>query len=693
MPEIPAIPADRPASPLTYAWCGLRVALVGCVLISVVECAAAASVALHGYGDTAIPWSVLVAATGKSIASHIPMWCPLTIVVGLLFGWLLRRRALHAPEAVMTAWFVLLAGWLVALVDLKLAERDTTGRMAAVAAAALVIAVGAFWWLRRWVRRRGRAPVNRLLDVCAALALAFGLAASTAFVRSPLFDPGEYAVPAAKAAFPNSSQPNVLWVVLDTVRGDHTSLYGYPPATTPRLAEYAKGAIVFERAVSNGIWTLPNHASMFSGRSLRAHGADFRNARLDEEFTTVAEVLRDHGYATAAFSNNPWVAPDTQITRGFDTVRVMYHLRHVTRSSVGWIFERLGLSPPFRWLDEDFGAALTNGLIDEWLNGRATDDQPVFLFVNYMDAHLPYRVPGRYRRMFLSPEQVRRSFAISLSAYGRIVDAVDRRFNFEDQAFFAPADREILKGQYDAGIRYLDDRVSELLAMFRERDMLDNTLVVIVSDHGEYLDQHGQWAHRMQAYQDLLNVVILLRAPGTAAGRRISTPAQLSDLHGTVIAATVGTNGLAAEDAGPGTSRVWPALDLFALASADAGATRIAVSEYNGDSPQNLKRIRDRNDPVLSRRALPQVAAQDARYKLLVTADGTQELFDVVEDPREDHDLLKIFPQHAERLGRYLAEWHERVPAHTPPADADSTGMAPEVIRALKSLGYLGDDD
>jgi arylsulfatase A-like enzyme len=514
-----------------------------------------------------------------------------------------------------------------------------------------------------------------------------------AFIRSPLFNPGNYAVPSSTSQHPKPKRPHVLWVVMDTVRGDHTNMYGYSQPTTPRLAAFADGALVFDRAIANGIWTLPNHASMFSGRGLREHGTDFRHARLDAEFTTVAEILRDHGYATAAFSNNPWVAPDTEITRGFDTAGVIYHLRHVTRSSIGWMFERIGMPPPFPWLDEDFGGAMTNALTADWLDARARHDQPMFLFVNYMDAHLPYRVPARYRRMFLSPEQVRRSFALSLSAYGRIVDAVDRRFNFEDQSFFAMADREVLKGQYDAGIRYLDDRVSELLDMYRQRGLLDNTLVVITSDHGEYLDQHGQWAHRMQVYQDLLNVVIMLRPPGLVQGRRVETPVQLADLYATVIGATVGDSSASAREPSETFNRItWPARDLFAIAAEAPDPQRVAVSEYGSDAQANIQRVRERDDPALKRRALPQVAAQDARYKLMVTADGTQELFDVIADPREEHDLLTVFPEHAERLGRYLAQWHERVPQHQPPEAADPSDMDPDVIRALKSLGYLGDD-
>lgn len=673
---------DCSAGPGAYAWCGLCVALVGSVAVGLIECAAACAVALKHYGDPNWPWALIAAAAGKAMVSHALIWCPLFGLLGLGMGWAMRKLARHAPEALMFALFVLLAGGLIAPIDLIVAERESPGRVLAVALVSLGIAVLGFWRLRRWTLRRGRRPAGRLCAALAGSALLVGAAGALALVRSPMFDPQDYAVAEVAARAKKPGYPHVLWIMLDTVRADHTNIHGYAKPTTPRLAEFAAGAVVFERAIANGIWTLPNHASIFSGRNLREHGADFRYPRLASSFQTVATRLSDYGYATAVFSNNPWVAPDTDMTRGFDTQRIVYHLRHINRSSIGWIIERLGWAPPFPWLDEDFGAALTNALIADWLTEQSAEDQPIFLFVNYMDAHLPYRVPRRYRSYFLSDEQVARSYALSLSAYGRIVDAVDRRFNFEDQSFFAAADREVLKGQYDAGIRYLDDRASELLAMFAQRGLLENSLVLITSDHGEYLDQHGQWAHRMQVYQDLLGVVVVVRPPGLSTGRREPVPAQLSDLFETVLSATVGLEGV---------ETAWHSQDLLAVDVASNGS-RIVVSEYGGDAKHNLKRIRERNDPELNRRAIPQVAAQDGRYKLIVSADGRQELFDIISDPREESDLVHSHPEQATQLGRFLAKWHARSEPLKAPAPGTTPDLDPDVIRALKSLGYLGDD-
>jgi arylsulfatase A-like enzyme len=514
------------------------------------------------------------------------------------------------------------------------------------------------------------------LAACAILVITGGC-----FVRSPLLNPAGFVQSIEHAPSPKADDPHVLWIVLDTVRADHMSLHGYARDTTPRLAAFAKDALVFDRAIANGIWTLPSHTSMFTGQSVWEHGADHRNPQMPAGRATVAEVLSDHGYATAVFSNNPWVAPPTGLTRGFDDCHIIYHLRHVARSSIGAMIERWGVQPPLPWLDEDFGGALTNRLIADWL-AQHTGDRSLFLFVNYMDAHLPYRVPRPFRAKHMSPEQVDRSYALAVSVYGKIVDALDRRFNFDGPDFVSAGDREILKRQYDAGIAYVDHRVGELLALFEQRGLLDNTLVVIASDHGEYLDTHGMWAHRMQAYQDVLGVTVALRPPNAGTKGRVRYPVLLSDLYDTVLHAAVGAEA---------TDPAWHARDL--LADTNEPAARIVVSEYGGPAPENLERIERGGNPVILQRAHPQIAVQDARYKLLVTADGTRELYDLVEDPGELHNLVDVQGDEADRLSRYLESWHAKTPRYQP-ADGDQpTELDPDVIRALKSLGYLGDND
>ncbi|MCP4680532.1 MAG: sulfatase-like hydrolase/transferase, partial [Deltaproteobacteria bacterium] len=291
--------------------------------------------------------------------------------------------------------------------------------------------------------------------LCVLLILGFG----AALARSPLLSPGSYQVPPGAVQESSPRRHNVLWIVLDTVRADHMSCYGYERHTTPFLEDWARQAIVFDHAVADGIWTLPSHASMFTGLSTREHGVHANHTWLDDGITTVADVLTANGFTTASFSNNHLIARHTNLAKGFEECCVMGHARRMSRFSLEHLCESWGITPMFPWLDGDFGAALTNHVISNWLDERTDEKRPFFLFVNYMDAHLPYRVPKRYRRMFMTEPQVHRSYDLRQSVFGNLLVSLTKRFNIEGGEFITEPDREVVKKQYSAAIRYLDDRV------------------------------------------------------------------------------------------------------------------------------------------------------------------------------------------------------------------------------------------
>jgi arylsulfatase A-like enzyme len=354
--------------------------------------------------------------------------------------------------------------------------------------------------------------------------------------------------------------------------------------------------------------------------------------------------------------------------------------RRCTRFSLDYLCEKWGITPRVPWLDPDVGAALTNYLIARWLDAKTESEAPLFLFVNYMEAHLPYRVPKPYRRSYMTEAQVDRSYDLCHRVYGPIVPALNLRFNLEGSDFFAAEDREVLKRQYEAAVRYLDDRVGELITIFERRGLLDNTLVVIASDHGEYLDTHGMWSHRMQLYDDVTHVCLMLRRPAEKGGTRASTPVLLSDLYGTVLNVTLGR------------SSGQPAFgthDLLALTAMGNDRSRVVVTEYGG-ARDILERIRELDDAEVNHRAQPQVAAQDGRYKYIASADGQRELYDLVSDPTELHNVIDARPAEAERLARHLDQWREAVPVYQPSHPDARPMMDPEVADALRGLGYLG---
>lgn len=683
MPDTPAAAsADRPigrASLLASGVAAIRVAIIGGVSVAMLEWAVAAwSVSQRLEGE--LPVRLFAAAAGRACLTHVLFWSVALIPVALLHWAARRTRPDASPDAFLVAAFVALAAAIILPIDLELVGRRSVILKSLAVAGGLVLAVLSFVVTRAVIRRLGVRAYRRIANVKTVVLGALGAAATIAFVSSPFFDPAGYRVSTEGAPTrPRPASPHVLWIVLDTVRADRLGCYGYTDDTTPFLDEWATRSTVFERAVANAIWTVPSHASMFTGKSVREHGVDFDHLRLSDEQTTAAAELQSAGYRTASFSNNPWISRETHLARGFGHCQMMRHAPRLARFSLEYLCERTGITPFVPWLDSDMGAAITNVEVDRWLSGHAGADDPVFVFVNYMDAHSPYAVPRRYREMFMTPQQVDRSYDLRWGVHGYIVPALSVRFNVEGRDFLAESDREVLRLQYDAAIRYLDDRVAELIGLFRARGMLDDTLIIIASDHGEYLDTHRMWDHRYQAYDDVTRAALIVRAPGQTAGRRVSAPVQLSDLYDTVLA--VARDKLDDHASFPRNL----------LHAADGDAPRYAISEYTGPVPSTIARGRARGAPAGDERDHPQYAVHDGRFKFLLSTAGKQELYDVTADPTESTNLIDSHADDAKRLAAHLAAWLERTPKFVPPDTGDDASLDPDVLNALKSLGYAGD--
>ncbi|RMF82968.1 MAG: hypothetical protein D6744_05585, partial [Planctomycetota bacterium] len=595
--------------------------MVGSTLLGAFECVLAAwAVSRDLIGESITP-ALLAATTGKNAATHALLWTPLTVAASVVLYAVKATRSGVRP--CVTPLFIFVAGGVVLSIDLEIAHRASVPYMLGAWATAALAAAAAFLFGRWFGRRRPTLARNLSRGVLIVGSVAFGLLVWI-FAGSPLFNPAGWRPTDTRMIYKRSTGMNVLWIVLDTTRADRMSLYGYERPTTPFLTEFAKESLVCDRAIANGMWTVPSHAAMFTGMSAREHGTGHRNLHLDDAFETVADELSRRGYETAAFSNNPLVSPRTNLLQGFDEWRILYHHRQLQQFSLGYLCERMGWTPPLPWLDGDYGASLTNSMIETWLNRPRA--RPHFLFVNYMEAHLPYRVPRRYRAMFMTPQQVARSYELRRKAFGNCVHRLDRDFNITGGDFVGESDREVLRRQYDAAIRYLDDRARELIGMYESRGLLDNTLVVLAGDHGEYLGTHDMWGHRFLAYQDLAHVPMLVRDPRDPVAARIATPTQLSDLYATVLNAAL--------PEAPDHARA-DSVDLLATrAPRDAGAKpqpadRIAICECNGPAPVTMKSFATITDPVVLHRTSPQIAAVGGRYKLMLSADGQRELYDL----------------------------------------------------------------
>lgn len=429
----------------------------------------------------------------------------------------------------------------------------------------------------------------------------------------------------ALAALPPAAPgaPNVLLIVLDTVRADRLGFQGYGRDTTPRLDQFASHAVRFEQARATAPWTLPSHVSMFTGRL--HHEMDISAYRtIDKSYPMLAELLRDHGYATAGFVANTFNCNAAYgLDRGFARYedfrqnQVISMLEALNSTELGRnVFHYAGVAYNLG-LDPDFGrkdAATINRDALSWLSGQG--ERPFFVFLNYFDAHDPYVLPEGTKAKFgpASPTREQDSFL-------RLWSWVNRRT-------LTPSDITLLRDAYDDGIAYLDDQLGRLFDELGRRKLLENTLVIVTSDHGEHLGEHRLYGHAKSLYRQETHVPLLMFGlPRIPEGRTVSQPVSLRDLPATIFDLL----GILDHSPFPGQSlaRFWAGKE------GEAPATDPVLSETI------LRTTVSRNPNRAPALRGPMQAIADGQFDYIVNSDGVEELYNFVTDPEELSDLAR----------------------------------------------------
>lgn len=446
---------------------------------------------------------------------------------------------------------------------------------------------------------------------------------------------------------PPENAVNVLLVVLDTTRADAVGLYGSPRAATPTLDHLAADGVAFTQARSVSAWTLPAHASIFTGLYPSRHGAHWESPGLLADRQTMAELLAPT-HETGGFCENPHIIATKGFTQGFSRYEETWRLRK------SWD------EPP-----------VTLDLFEQWFAARDRS-RPFFAFLNLMTPHLPYRPPERFQQRFLDesvpPAEVERLRGVEEEqAWGYMTGIVD----------FSGDDLRNLRALYEAEVAFADERVARILETVRAQGELERTLVVVVGDHGENIGDHGLMEHQLCLYESLLRVPLILRYPGAfGGGLRRDAPVQLVDLLPTVL-----------EVAGvPPES--WPAVDGTSLVARDPAAERPVIAEYMrpGEPLRNMAHVNPAFDPQPWDRRLRSIQLDG--LKLIASDRGENELYDLTVDPTESHDLSAGRPADVERLRARLAEWVERATSGRPAAPFEPV-PDPEATKAIRELGYV----
>ena len=329
--------------------------------------------------------------------------------------------------------------------------------------------------------------------------------------------------------------PNVLLIILDTVRAKSLGLYGRELETSPFLDRWAEEGTVFGRALATAPWTLPSHASMFTGQQSSMLSTHFL-ARLDGTYPTLAEELSAQGYATGGFVGNLLFASRySGLARGFHEYDDFPVSIGQTVLSVAW-GRRLAASDLLRnrlGAHELLNRKSAASIIDRFLSWREdvreSGDAPYFAFLNLFDAHEPYLPPEPFDRRF-APDRSRGDLLHVVSLWGG--NEAIRPMKWE----MSETDRELDLGLYEGGIAYIDSELERLFGTLAERGDLDETLVIVTSDHGEQFGEHGLYRHINSVYMPLLHIPLIVRYPERVpAGTRVDVPVSLRQIPATVI--------------------------------------------------------------------------------------------------------------------------------------------------------------
>jgi arylsulfatase A-like enzyme len=561
-----------------------------------------------------------------------------------------RRAALFARPWALS--LLLLAGPWVSREALQDHSMVVKTWMSLLAMAA-VVALAAIW--SRIVPENAATPRRKAVAAAAIVALVWISVQTTGAMRAQ--GAGKPAVSTAQGS------PNIVLITMDTVRADHLSVYGYERQTTPQLQEFAREANVYDHAMAAADYTLPAHASIFTGLYPSWHGAyplppDYAGGRpLTPRTTTLAKLLSANGYWTGGIvANAAFLHPGTGLAQGFavwesgmpvplaDGQRPFY-LREQARRLLNTAVPTSEFDALFlRASDINRRAFKT---IEKLRHGG-----PFFLFLNYMDAHFPYNAPPPYRDRFA---RMRPNTGATVE-YNELKNAVNA-----GRRQIRNPEKSLLMAQYDSGIAFLDSEIGKLLARMRDLGVYENTLIIITADHGEAFGDHDVIGHTVTSvYQDGVHIPLLVKYPGQHLGQRSGVLVSHVDLMPTVLDAA----GCPLPNNFHGKSLRLPRSDSDVVFSeARAIGDHAKTARLGG-----------------TRRAI-----FSSSVKLITWTAGPPEFYDLVADPNESANRYESTDPVVASLMTRLSAWTSAIPRQLPnPAMLDRSAM-----ERIKSLGYV----
>jgi arylsulfatase A-like enzyme len=436
--------------------------------------------------------------------------------------------------------------------------------------------------------------------------------------------------------------------------------------------------------VSPSPWTLPSHASLFTGLFPSEHNVTEESLYLDNKVITVAEILREKGYNTIGFSSNDWVSRSTNLTKDFKTFYESSEL------SSNFYFQNDVLNKVFhKWKIESilerilsktrFKHSITEKVLNltkSYIKKYSKSEEPFFIFMNFMDAHLPYYPKKKYLEMFLPSNATGERIKYLRDNFRQCRVQIEK---------LSRADFEILNSLYDGEIAFLDSKIGEIIAFLHDKKLLDGTLVILTSDHGENIGDHGLMNHWLCLYDTLIRVPMIIRYPKLFPSKIVKHQIQTTDIFYTILD-IIKYNG---------NSVSKEIIKRHSLLNKIKGFSKYEKYTFSEDTKPGrviLKEIQ-RYNPNFRNKKLESAkkAIRGPRYKYISYECGIEELFDIKSDPNESKNIIKEKPEELRILKNKLEEWSSKL---TKVGDKRSANKVIDEFEEaaknrLKVLGYL----
>jgi arylsulfatase A-like enzyme len=527
------------------------------------------------------------------------------------------------------------------------------------------------------------------------IAASVGVIASVLLIVAASFPllPGRDSVSEAQDL--RSGRPNILLLSIDTLRGDHCSFNGYHRRTTPNLDRLAEESVVFSNAFSCSPITLPSLSSIMTGKYPQNHGArDNLNYLLSEKNLTLAEILTEEGYTTGAVVANRVIRSTRKLNQGFGYYGESFVYDQLSYLIPGLLarkvfLERTGLESLWHW---KLGAGYCTDLALRWL--KMHHRERFFLWVHYMDPHCPYDPPKVFADKFETSGRTWFTANFTYGDYNRIYENLP------------PTEEEIagIHRLYDGEILYTDHEIGRFMETVERLGLLENTVIIFTSDHGEGLGDEHYWygGHTHFLFSEDLNVPLFIRFPDRRSKVTVNTTLSNIDIFATVLDIvgileeySEGIDAVSALPVTEGTGDEDPP-PIFAESGERLAfdPRRIEAIKEGGENPYRLvpkqKRslTRELGLEVLNEKKLRAVI--DGEWKLMYTPANEErehfELYNLRKDPNEYVDFSAEQPLRFSRLKNVLLSW---VRADTLTRYDENIEISREEMQALKALGYI----